>query len=68
MTEYDGLKRSKYAELFGTPERMARFIIERCCMDCIDCLMPRDCPCKGTFMADDKDYDALLEWLRGDAE
>ena len=67
MTEYDGLKRSKYAELFGTPERMARFIIERCCMDCTDCLMPRDCPCKGTYMADDKDYDRLLEWLMGDA-
>lgn len=60
--------RSRYAELFGTPERMARFIIERCGGDCIACPMPNDCPCRASYAADDDDYGPVLEWLRGDAE
>lgn len=46
MAAKDGRK-SRWYELFGTPEKAARTLAE----DYTDC-----------------DYDALLEWLRGDAE
>lgn len=65
MTEYDGLKRSKYAKLFGTPERAAQtlndtalcFGVETVCCDCpYKSLCDTQC-----------DYDSLLGLLRGDA-
>lgn len=64
MAVKDGRK-SRYSELFGTPERAARTlagICENCKYgDCVTCGVPE--------WADySHDYDALLEWLRGDAE
>ena len=58
-------KPSNYKKLLGTPERAARTlagICESCkCGDCATCGVPE--------WADySHDYDALLEWLRGDAE
>lgn len=56
---------SRYTELFGTPERAAQTFEDFC--DKCDKGECNDCPldkltdfCIG--------YDALLEWLRGDAE
>ena len=59
---------TRWHELFGTPERAARTIINGCGGDCIACLLPTDCPCHDSFCADDADYDVLLEWLKGVAE
>ncbi len=69
LESYEGA--SRYAELFGTPERAARTMIavhgecetsKSCYPDCpfgAAPTCPRDCwP---------DDYDALLGWLRGDA-
>ena len=56
---------SRWHELFGTPEQAAQTIIGGCGGDCIACLLPTDCPCHDSFCADNADYDALLEWLRG---
>lgn len=58
-------KESNYQKLFGTPEKTARTLASICesCMygDCATCGVPK--------WADySKDYDALLEWLRSDAE
>ena len=56
---------SRWFELFGTPERAARMIANACTyhgsFDCsYGCLASAThCKCG--------DYDALLEWLRGDA-
>ena len=56
--------KSRYSELFGTPERAAwtlAGICERCEYgDCVTCGVP-EC------VDYSHDYDALLEWLRGDA-
>ena len=52
---------SRYFELFGTPERaaqMAYIMSETCGIACSGCPMNGVCT----------SYDALLEWLRGDAE
>ena len=54
-----------YAELFGTPEKAAR-TLEGICKsceygDCTTCGVPE-------WAYYSHDYDALLEWLRGDAE
>lgn len=57
---------SRYAKLFGTPERAARTIMRMC-----DGMERCDyCPCfdQGGICPDTDDCDALLEWLRGDAE
>ena len=56
---------SRWAELFGTPERAARTLVDSCNDDydygCGGCPVARvNCKCG--------DYNALLEWLRGDAE
>ena len=56
---------SRWFELFGTPERAARTLVDSCNDDydygCGGCPVARvNCKCG--------DYDALLEWLRGDAE
>jgi len=55
---------SKYAEMFGTPERAARVIaaLNNCRVtDCIDCWARGACRYYGCG----DDYDALLEWLKG---
>lgn len=64
MAVKDGRK-SRYSELFGTPERAARTFADFCheCDkgECNDCPLDRLTDfCIG--------YDALLEWLRGDTE
>ena len=55
---------SNYEKLFGTPERAARTLVGICesCEygDCVTCGVPE-------WMDYSHDYDALLEWLRGDA-
>ena len=67
----DGLKscdlhenESRYDRLFGTPERAARTLRKFCtdcvCGDCATCGVPE-------WANYTRDYDALLEWLRGDA-
>lgn len=48
--------KSRWAELFGTPERAARTLHELC-GGC--CGLPENVR---------DDYDALLEWLRGEGE
>lgn len=59
---------SRYAELFGTPERAARTlsVMQRCELgiigNCDECELHDACRVR------DGDYDALLEWLRGDVE
>lgn len=57
---------SRWHELFGTPERAARVIaaLNNCRVtDCIDCWARGACRYYGCG----DDYDALFEWLRGDA-
>lgn len=58
---------SRYSELFGTPERAARVIValNHCRVVCCE-----ECAARGACRYDGcgDDYDALLEWLRGDAE
>ena len=59
---------SRYSELFGTPEKAARTVaaLNDCHIDgCDDCAAVDACII-GFDGADD--YNALLEWLRGDAE
>lgn len=64
---------SRYAELFGTPERAARTLVVTAyaCDSSIycsesDCIF-KDAPsCPPNCGPDD--YDALLEWLRGEHE
>ena len=55
---------SRYSELFGTPERAARTMVDMCEGGTFD-----DCGGCPAALAECKlgDYDALLEWLRGDA-
>lgn len=55
-------KTSRYAELFGTPERAARTLVD----NCEDHHFCEGCPADGKDH--DCTYDALLKWLRGDAE
>ena len=71
----DQLEPSRWHELFGTPERAARTWIE-CngiyhCIDCPICHDERGVTCEipGECVWEDEvhGYDALLEWLRGDA-
>lgn len=52
--------------LFGTPERAARTLLDAC-DNCNqnDC---NGCQVYELTSGGDLDYDALLEWLRGDAE
>ena len=57
--------KSRWAKLFGTPERAARTLIDSCNDDydygCGGCPVARvNCKCG--------DYYALLEWLRGEGE
>lgn len=59
---------ARWHQLFGTPERAARTLHKDGTLVCRECLIreecektPEDSDCMIT------DYDALLEWLRGDA-
>lgn len=64
---YDGGE-SNYEKLFGTPERAARTLMEFSPLACSYCALYSACGDdmdKGCLLCD---YDALLEWLRGDAE
>ena len=67
IAELEASNGSRWFELFGTPEKAARTIIKTC-DETTEC---EACP---IFRADINalnvncsDYDALLEWLRGDA-
>ena len=56
---------SNYEKLFGTPERAARTLRRFCadcfCGDCATCGVPE-------WAGYTRDYDALLEWLKGGGE
>lgn len=53
---------SNYTRLFGTPERAARTLEKHC--DGYHCII---CPAHH-HNCNDGDYDALLEWLKGEGE
>lgn len=57
--------KSRWFQLFGTPERAARTMVDMCEGGTFD-----DCGGCPAALAACKlgDYDALLEWLRSDAE
>lgn len=56
---------TRWHDLFGTPERAARALIGIC----DECDASACSGCKiGPLVGYTADYDALLEWLRGDAE
>ena len=62
---YEQDRKNRWFELFGTPERAARTLVDSCNDDydygCGGCPVARvNCKCG--------DYDALLEWLRGEGE
>ncbi len=65
---HEGMDKSRYTELFGTPERAARTlsIMQRCELgiigNCEECEMHDACRVR------DGDYDALLGWLRGEGD
>lgn len=65
---YVRAKESNYEKLFGSPKRAAKTlsIMQRCELgiirNCDECEMHDACRVR------DGDYDALLGWLRGDAE
>lgn len=59
---------TNYEKLFGTPERTARMLMKFSPLSCAYCALYSVC---GDELDKDCllcDYDALLEWLRGDAE
>lgn len=60
---HEGIDKSRWAELFGTPERAARTLGDYCfnMVSCAECGIR----CDGKRF---EDGDALLEWLRGDSE
>ena len=64
---------SNYEKLFGTPERAARTITRmQMATDLMGCCDADTCPAAsdGCWQRDScpmDEYDALLEWLRGDA-
>ena len=59
-----GMVGTRWSELFGTPERAARTLVDMCEGGTFD-----DCGGCPAALAECKlgDYDALLEWLRRDA-
>lgn len=72
MAVKDGRK-SRYSELFGTPERAARTYLDYFLNGCDGATCGDGCPFFDTSMymncaLGTDDYDALLEWLRGDTE
>lgn len=69
-----GVMGTRYSELFGTPERAARTITRmQMATDLMGCCDADTCPaafneCWKLDACPMDDYDALLEWLSGDAE
>ena len=65
--------KSRWAELFGTPERAAQTIWQmQMATDLMGCCDSDTCPaafegCWKQTSCPMDDYDVLLEWLRGDA-
>ena len=57
---------SRYAELFGTPERAARTICRQ--LKHYNICICDGCPVKPPNKECDSEYDALLEWLEGETE
>lgn len=60
------MNETNYERLFGTPERAAHTVCDvlSCVIRANDC---EKCEYKGLCVRCG-DYDALIEWLRGDAE
>lgn len=62
--------KSRWHELFGTPERAARTIAGKC-GDCRECVIANACEYgdgEGCLLSDEGNYDMLLEWLRGESD
>jgi len=60
---------SNYDELFGTPERTARTLVYVLgCKDSRPWVSCGSCPILDGCVVRNDGYDAMLEWLRGDAE
>lgn len=57
--------KSRWFELFGTPERAARTICRQ--LKHFNICICDGCPVKPLNKECDSEYDALLVWLRGDA-
>ena len=71
LQELQGVMGTRYCELFGTPERASRTLYYNKEPICTGCALMDECK----KIPDEEhdtcllvDYDALLEWLRGDAE
>lgn len=63
---YEGVVGTRWHDLFGTPERAARTLLDTC-----DNCGQNDCSGCQVYeftSGGDLDYDALLEWLRGEGE
>lgn len=61
-------RNSNYNRLFGTPEKAARTLqVLDPNARCRDCAFGDSCD-EVSGCIYERDYDALLEWLRGDAE
>ena len=58
-------EKSRWHELFGTPEKAARTmaLMCECSPECSFCLLQG----RAESICENGDYDALLEWLRSDA-
>ena len=65
-TQHELKAESNYERLFGTPERAARTICRQ--LKHYNICICDGCPVKPPNKECDSEYDALLEWLRGDAE
>ena len=59
-------KTSRYAELFGTPERAAR-TLAKACGECSEKFPCSECPLDPIIGSNVYEPE-ILEWLRGDAE
>ena len=66
---HEGMGKSRWFELFGTPERAARTMAGKC-GDCCECVLRGECSLEYCLLScDGNAYRAkLLEWLRGDAK
>ena len=58
-------KKSNWQNLFGTPERAARTICRQ--LKHYNICICDGCPVKPPNKECDSEYDALLEWLKGEA-
>lgn len=70
---YEPSDKSRWHELFGTPERAARTYLDYFLNGCDGSTCADGCPFFDTSAYMNcaigiDDYDKLLEWLRGDAE